>query len=932
MFLPVAIRQMHKQKNGGKKQMISSPETMRRIDGQIRICSDAICRHIDSLDFLGRGAVSQDILKKLRDFVEHIMLIIYAGVTNIEYNYDNITNAISFVKTKGDLKFLWRFHAYLQIVASHYTLDPENSERVMLKYYEYLLKIKGFLKERYSIEVLQNLDKFPLNIDKSMQEYYQKIAEKVNRRRTSSSGRVHNDRFYVYKIKAFFVGQRIYYEVTFIPASGRASKFDRIIAFTALDISRYYAVKLEIEEDHIQILGKTMPIYIIGKWETSIRPCEIRRFSNIFGEYLDNQGNTAEYKGLMLFLTQTGFSLVELLCFEDAYYDNARRQILSYYKAKASQIFDLLDKAREIIKSKLPGCNVLRYLLYHLNNKVISDQLSGSNNRLSGLSLMNGCIPFDKMPFNTSLKGHNPKLGDLFDCIDSSGHMHEILARVVHNNTEKLGQLYTPVKSLEGFSDVDVLIGTYNDKLYHNEKHQGRRIEKRNQNLYIRSYENDTIDIIQKLVELSRSGIQNYTSYVDEWLTSGAHTVDCDEKKAALRLMFEKSTVTLIYGSAGTGKSTLINHISHLFSKQDKLYLANTNPAVDNLKRRVDASNCEFMTTTRFIKKNNIRTKYELLIIDECSTVNNSDMREILEKADFDLLILVGDIYQIEAIQFGNWFTAARGFLPTTSVYELTKPYRSTNKELLTLWDKVRHMDDTIIELIARQGYSVSLDASIFNPAGNDEIILCLNYDGLYGINNINRFLQQSNSNLPVLWGLQLYKVGDPVLFNESERFAPLIYNNMKGWIAGITILDDQISFDIELDKVINGLEARGYDFKLLPSSIRGHSVIRFLVNKYRSADEDDDASSSAVVPFQVSYAVSIHKAQGLEYSSVKIVITDEIDDLITHDIFYTAITRARDYLKIYWTPEVEKRVLSRIKPKDINRDVALLTQANKFS
>ena len=285
---------------------------------------------------------------------------------------------------------------------------------------------------------------------------------------------------------------------------------------------------------------------------------------------------------------------------------------------------------------------------------------------------------------------------------------------------------------------------------------------------------------------------------------------------------------------------------------------------------------------------------------------------------------------QIEAIQFGNWFTAARGFLPASSVYELTTPYRSkNNKALQTLWDRVRQMEDTIIEFIARQGYSISLDPSIFNPAENDEIILCLNYDGLYGINNINRFLQEANPNPAVPWELQLYKVGDPILFNESERFAPLIYNNMKGWIAGIAVLEKQIQFDVELDKVINGLEARHYDFELLPNSPNGHSVIRFLVNQYKSTEEDDDASSSAVVPFQVSYAVSIHKAQGLEYNSVKIVITDEIDDLITHDIFYTAITRTRNKLIIYWTPEVEQRLLSRIKPKDNNKDIALLGQAN---
>ena len=82
---------------------------------------------------------------------------------------------------------------------------------------------------------------------------------------------------------------------------------------------------------------------------------------------------------------------------------------------------------------------------------------------------------------------------------------------------------------------------------------------------------------------------------------------------------------------------------------------------------------------------------------------------------------------------------------------------------------------------------------------------------------------------------------------------------------------------------------------------------------------------SLLVLPFQIAYAVSIHKAQGLEYNSVKIVITDEVEELVTHNIFYTAITRAREKLKIYWTPEVEEKVIKRIKPRDISKDVELL-------
>ena len=44
------------------------------------------------------------------------------------------------------------------------------------------------------------------------------------------------------------------------------------------------------------------------------------------------------------------------------------------------------------------------------------------------------------------------------------------------------------------------------------------------------------------------------------------------------------------------------------------------------------------------------------------------------------------------------------------------------------------------------------LDESIFEHCEEDEIILCLNYDGLYGINNINGFLQSSNPNESVVW------------------------------------------------------------------------------------------------------------------------------------------------------------------------------------
>ena len=61
---------------------------------------------------------------------------------------------------------------------------------------------------------------------------------------------------------------------------------------------------------------------------------------------------------------------------------------------------------------------------------------------------------------------------------------------------------------------------------------------------------------------------------------------------------------------------------------------------------------------------NFLNQQHITFIIDECSTVSNRDMVAVLEKASFKMLLLVGDTYQIDAIQFGNWFSVLKILLP----------------------------------------------------------------------------------------------------------------------------------------------------------------------------------------------------------------------------------------------------------------------------
>ena len=890
---------------------------MASVSKQIQSADEAICRNIESLADQ-RALLSQNVLSQLRNLVEGVAVRLHMGSPDAEFNYAAVEPGLAFVKSKARFNFLGKFHKLIQKSASHYTLDGDASERLMLKYYEYLHRIRSVLQGNCGVAVLANLETFPVDLDPSLREYHEKIAARIEAVRSSRPNSSARDRYYIHKTRPFFVGGRIYYEVTFYRAINKVSKFDRIIAFTDIDMTDKYAAMLTLRRDSIEVLDQTMPITIIREWEVSIRPCEFDNFARLLGIAMSVRTNSAEYHYLMRWLTLGSGSLVDLVEMPDDKYVQIR--VAGTGDVTKQQIFPILDEVRRIVRSAAPGHNIIRYLMLRMHNQILKPQYYWEGcGRLSGMKLQYGCIPFDTMPFCTSLRGHNPRYWDLVESLDATGRNHELLARRVKNNVERHGILYTPVADLEEFGDVNDLISIYNSKLYY--KHTERRLVLDKGHAFVCGYENETVSIVEKLQEYALSRIDGYTQAVERWLDEAPRSIDDPAKEDALKQLFSQSRVALIYGAAGTGKSTMVDHIAHYFNDKEKLFLAHTNPAIDNLKRKVTAQNSDFRTISSQIGRRSSGSEYDLLVIDECSTVSNADLIKVLEKTPFKLLVLVGDVYQIESIQFGNWFGIIRSFIPSTSVFELTTPFRTKNASLLGFWNKIRDIDDDIAEAIAHNGYSTVLDKTLFETQGQDEIILCLNYDGLYGINNINRFLQSSNPGTATTWRVFTYKIGDPVLFHETERFRPVIYNNLKGRIVAIDHVPGRIQFDVDLDRPLSEFDVVGDELEWIVGS-----TVRFTVYESADTSDEDDDSLNTTVPFQVAYAVSIHKAQGLEYDSVKIVITDANEDDITHSIFYTAVTRTRDRLQIFWTPETQQGVLQSLRHSANPKDVALLT------
>ncbi|MFF4345522.1 ATP-dependent RecD-like DNA helicase [Kitasatospora sp. NPDC001540] len=893
---------------------------MASVEQQVKSADSVICQNLAN-PVGDRGFLSQNVLGQLRNLVEGLAVWAHVKDHSTEFHYNQVGPALDAVRGIAKFRLLSRFHGLLQASVSHYTLDRDPSERLMLKYYEYLLRTRVLAQDLLGIKILHNLEQFPVDLDPSLREYYEKIAARIEHPQAAVQSNGRRERYYIHSSRPFFVSGRIYYEVTFYLAHNRTSKFDRIIGFTDIDVTDKYAASLELASDEIEVLGQKMPITLIRSWEVSIRPCEFDNFARLFdASYGKVRASNSEYRNLMRYLTITRSSLLDLMDMTDAAYGAFRSWALSGAQRDAV-IFPVLDRARSLIRHDQPGSRLLRYLMLRMNNRVIKAQFDAAGcSFLSGLRVSWSCRPFDTMPFCTSPRGHNPPFGDLAESLDARTRPHELLARRVKGNVEQHGVIYTPAGELEDLGDVDEMIARHNRMLPPNERHARRKLAHENGHVFVVGYEDDTVSIINRLRNISASGVSQHSSNVQAWIDANPGAIDDPLKAEALTELFERSKVALVYGAAGTGKSTMVNHIANYFASVRKLFLAHTNPAVDNLKRRVQAPNVEFSTINKHVRSGTSSgAKYDVLVIDECSTVSNASLLDVLEKTSFDLLVLVGDVYQIESIEFGNWFSIIQSYIPSESVFELTQPFRTTDQGLLTLWDRVRNLDDRIEESLSKNGYSTILGDALFRRRSDDEIVLCLNYDGLYGINNVNRFLQAGNPNPAVAWGESTYKVGDPVLFNESDRFSPVIFNNLKGKIVKIDRAPGRITFDVTLERDFSEPEAIFSGLRWVEGS-----TVQFDVFERGNSDDDDD-SVTTMVPFQIAYAVSIHKAQGVEYKSVKIVITDANEESISHSIFYTAITRARERLEVFWTPETQHRILSRLAVRENTKDEHLM-------
>jgi len=902
---------------------------MATLKQKILITSDDIDQNIDQLLVTGRGFVSRNVLKQLRVLMDQIAVLIHLNDLNSEVAYHTqIIPALIFIKQQGQYRFFNDFYEKLNAVM-HTSLTDEDADMLMINYVGNLFFLKKLCYEKYQITILKNLRNYPVDLDPGLKKYYEEIFVKLSARQYKLKS--DSNTFYIEKVKPLILNGEIFYEVTFRKALNAFSKYDKVVAFTKKKITTNYALKLTLAECRVSVEEVKVEALLIIDFEIYIRPCEIMHLGRFFNPSFDYKSHTTEYLNLAKAMKQYRMTLLEILLLEDKRFENFLLHIQKGIGMR--DISNLLISLRDIVYQNKKGANILRYLVTNVSNVIIKKQFFDTPNKnLSGLHIQNGSIVFDDMPICSGLLGHNPKITTILECIPLTDREYEMTIRVIHQNTRIGKRLFIPIEELGESSEVLERIKKFNSKIWPGHR-PDREIHFYKDHVYMHEVERKCFEIIKMLRKVSNEKDGSYRNSVTAWLKNSKYEIDDEVKKNILLDMFSESQVAFVYGPAGTGKTFMIGHISAYFSKYNKVYLTNTNAARGNLESRIENhENAEFSTVESYLKKNEYYKNCDILIVDECSTISNDDFHKILTLHQFKRLVLVGDTFQIESIDFGNWFHITKMLIDKKCIYELDVTRRTNSEELKKYWSAVRDSSPRPLEQASLGLYSQPISNLFKSSKEDDEIVLSLNYDGLYGINNLNKLLQEMNEEEFVEWGdVNKYKINDPVVFGHVDRFFPILFNNLKGIIRNIEKKENKITFVIEIFKVLYPYDnPEGHGVSIVDNLDNGNTLISFTIHASKTNDEDED-DNTTIVPFQVSYATSIHKAQGLEYKNVKIVVVNEVQEQITHSIFYTAVTRSTKNLSLFWTSETAEKIYTRLVSNINNEDVFLLKAKNSL-
>lgn len=493
------------------------------------------------------------------------------------------------------------------------------------------------------------------------------------------------------------------------------------------------------------------------------------------------------------------------------------------------------------------------------------------------------------------------------------------------------GHMYLPKDIL--FSDTAGLLNIDEEEL---DKHfMDLIIEKK---IIVKQLENDTgerVPIVYAYsnyyLELNTAAMLKSLNIVREEDYTFIHKIiDNIEGDSNIRLdelqreAVEKAAVSGIFiltGGPGTGKTTTINSMIRYFEALDMSILLAA-PTGRAAKRMQETTGCEASTIhrmlelygdpddpeqkARFGRNKDNPLEADVIIIDETSMLDIFLMHALLEAVvPGTRMIFVGDVNQLPSVGPGRVLNdmIASGIFP---VIRLNKIFRQAAKS-----------DIVVNAHLINDGKDIRLDnqSEDFFFLERDDVRVVQKVVVSLVKEKLPRLLSLSSRDIQVLTPMRKGVLGCTMLntllqkyINEPDESKPEYDSGNTVFRTGDKVM--QIKNNYQLEWVINGLY--GIPVK------RGTGVFNGDMGYIKKVDRfseviivEFDDMRLVEYPFkqsdelELAYAITVHKAQGSEYSAVVMPLLSGPNMLLTRNLLYTAVTRAKNCVVLTGNPGI---------------------------